>query len=65
MLNFKKILGLEYFTSELDKFLGNFNASHPKLSASQHAEQKKYERINKLRDSATPYQKQTTLWDKF
>lgn len=65
MLNFKKIMGLDYFTSEIDIFLHHFDASHPKLSASQLAERKKYDRIGDLRDHAQPAQKQVTLWDKF
>ncbi|HLB41328.1 MAG TPA: CBU_0585 family protein [Gammaproteobacteria bacterium] len=65
MLNFKKILGLDYYTSEIDKFLDNFDTAHPKLSASQQTEQKKYARINDLRDHAKPQEKQETFWDKF
>ncbi|OGT41786.1 MAG: hypothetical protein A3F42_02140 [Gammaproteobacteria bacterium RIFCSPHIGHO2_12_FULL_37_34] len=65
MLNFKKILGLTYYTSELDKFLGNFDATHPKLSASQQVEKKKYDHISDLRDHINPSQQKETIWDKF
>jgi len=45
MFNIKKFLNLEYYTSELDKFLSEFARKHSKLSASQRLEQEKYQRI--------------------
>jgi len=40
------------YVSEVTVFLKEFDKKHPELSASQQAEIKKYERINKLRDHA-------------
>lgn len=66
MLSIKKILGLEYYTSELDKFLNNFDATHPKLSLSQQVEKNKYDRLNKLRDQPNDsLSNQSVLWNKF
>ena len=50
MINLKALLGLEYYTSELDDFLQQYNKNHPRLSASQQAEYNKYQLINQLRD---------------
>jgi AICAR transformylase/IMP cyclohydrolase PurH len=45
MFNIKEFLHLDYYESELDKFLADFSKKHPKLSASQREEQMKYQRI--------------------
>lgn len=45
MFNIKKFLNLEYYTSELDKFLSEYARKHPKPSFSQREEWKKYQRI--------------------
>lgn len=65
MINIKSLLGLDYYTSDLDKFLTEFDKSHPKLSASQCAEIKKYQRIYKLRNDPHATDQQNTFWDKF
>jgi hypothetical protein len=49
MIHIKTFLGLTYYTSELDKFLAEFNSQH-KQSESQRQEQEKYARIYQLRD---------------
>ena len=51
MISFKELLGLGYYTSELDQFLSKFNETHPDLSASQQNEIKKHDRIVTLRDN--------------
>ena len=65
MLNFKKFLGIDNFTSKIDEFLNDFDFTHPKLSTSQQAEKQKYDRINDLRDHVKSSQPKSTLWDKF
>lgn len=65
MINIKSLLNLEYFTSGLDKFLEDFDKTHPKLSPSQRAEMQKYARIYKLRDNPKHIEHKNELWDKF
>jgi hypothetical protein len=66
MINIKKFLGLDYYTSPLDLFLALFRSKHPRASASQQAEIEKYNRIFQLRDGATlPEKRPEKLWDKF
>lgn len=50
MINLKKFLNLDFYTSELDLFLAAFDQAHPALSASQLQEIRKYDRIDRLRD---------------
>lgn len=50
MINIKTFLGLNYYTSELDEFLTQFNRQHKHLSRSQMQEKEKYARIYQLRD---------------
>lgn len=40
------------YVSEVEKFLNDFNETHPKLSESQLADIKKHTRISRLRDEA-------------
>lgn len=61
----KKLLGLEYFTSELDLFLNEFDEAHPQLSASQRKEKAKYARIYKLRDNPNQPEPKKQFWDNF
>ncbi len=49
------------FVSEIDQFLAEFDATHPK-SASQLAEIKKYEKIYQLRDYPQPKSKDESIW---
>lgn len=65
MINIKSLLGLEYYTSELDKFLAEFDAAHPKLSASQCAEIKKYDEVFKRRNDPKYTPHKNSLWEKF
>jgi hypothetical protein len=66
MINIKDFLNLNYYTSEADQFLAEFDKRHKKLSASQRAEIEKYERIYRLRDHAEqPATPKTKLWEKF
>lgn len=66
MINIKKFLGLEYYTSGLDTFLAAFRKEHPKPSASQQAEMKKYDKVFQMRDEAVqPTAPSEKLWDKF
>lgn len=60
-----KLLGLTFYTSELDEFLHNFDQRHPQLSASQRNEQVKYSRINALRDKPTIEGVDSTFWESF
>lgn len=50
MFNIKKFLNLTYYTSEVDQFLADYRHSHPRLTASQQEEKKKYDGIINLRD---------------
>jgi hypothetical protein len=61
----RTILGLDYFSSPLDLFLEEFDATHPKLSASQRKEVNKYARIYKLRDDPKPLEHKDSLWENF
>lgn len=68
MLKFlKKIFGRQpnYFISDAEKFLYEFNKSHPEKSASQLKEIEKYERIAYLRDHANKASNKNTVWDGF
>ncbi len=67
MLNkIRAFLGLNYYTSDLDKFINDFRQDRGSLSASQHKEVEKYRRLNELRDNAnaTAHTKKS-FWDKF
>jgi len=62
----KKWLNLDFFVSQLDQFLIQFDKTHPKKSASQRKEIEKYEQIYRLRDNPHASQpSRETLWDKF
>lgn len=65
MINIKSLLGLEYYTSELDKFLADFDASHQRLSPSQRAEIEKYDRIYKQRNDPNYTPHKDNFWEKF
>ncbi len=66
MKSLRAFLGLNYYTSELDQFLTEFDHSHPTLTLSQRKEKEKYQRIYKLRDNPNAQkQEQDTLWDQF
>jgi hypothetical protein len=59
------MLGLTYYTSDIDQFLKEFDQTHPKLSASQAEEVTKYNRIFERRDYAKQQLPKTPFWDKF
>lgn len=61
----KQFLNLTYYTSKLDLFLSAYDESHPHLSASQRAENEKYDRIFKLRDQPNVQDSKKNLWDNF
>lgn len=62
----KNWLNLDFFVSQLDQFLKQFDKTHPKKSASQRKEIAKYERIYRLRDNPhATQQPRETLWDQF
>lgn len=66
MINIKKFLGLEYYTSPLDLFLDAFRKKHPQPTKSQQAEIEKYDRVFELRDGTTlPAKQHEKFWDKF
>jgi hypothetical protein len=66
MLKIRQFLNLTEYTSKLDLFLAAFDKAHPRSSASQRAEKKKYDRIYQLRDRKTETsQPKNTLWEKF
>lgn len=54
----------KYFVSGIDKFMEEFDESHPQLSASQLKEIKKYNRIDYLRDHVVP-ENPNKIWEKF
>ena len=60
----KKFLNLTYYTSELDRFLFEYDQKHPKLSAAQRAEKEKYDRIYALRDKPSEVRSEE-FWDNF
>lgn len=64
--NIREFLGLGYYESEIDKFLAEFDKTHPKPSSSQAAEIKKYNRIYQLRDQTSPaVSSNEPFWDQF
>lgn len=65
MINIKEFLGLAYYTSDLDKFLAEFDKNHHKMSASQRKEVEKYQRIFASRDQAKSSAPKDTFWDAF
>jgi hypothetical protein len=65
MISIREFLGLNYYTSELDQFLIDFDQSHSKLSASQRAEKEKYARIFELRDNPHQRDAKEHFWDNF
>ncbi|MFY7698555.1 MAG: CBU_0585 family protein [Legionella sp.] len=52
------------FVSPIDKFLHQFNETHPK-SASQIQEIKKFQRIYNLRDNPNPQDTINDIWKDF
>jgi hypothetical protein len=66
MINIKKFLNLEFYTSPLDLFLAKLRKTHPNLSASQRREKDKYADIFHQGDHThTDAVKKDKLWDKF
>lgn len=65
MINIRSILGLDYYTSEIDQFLKNFDKTHPNLSASQRKEKEKFTRIYQLRDDPKAHEINDDFWDNF
>lgn len=65
MINIRKFLGLDYFTSEIDQFIIDFDKSHPKLSASQRLEKEKFKRIYQLRDNPHAIEQHDDFWHNF
>jgi len=66
MINIKAMLGLSYYTSELDEFLNEYDKTHLKLSASQQEEIEKYATVFLLRDHPNPSPLiKDTFWDTF
>jgi hypothetical protein len=66
MINIKKFLNLEYYTSQLDQFLAHYRREHRNLSESQTKEQEKYRSIHKLRDQPeSECNKANKIWHKF
>jgi hypothetical protein len=66
MINIKKFLNLEFYTSQIDQFLAKYSREHNIPSESQLKEKQKYARIFKLRDQAEPdTDKKNQIWDKF
>lgn len=63
--NIREFLGLNFYESDLDLYLKNFDEETPQLSCSQSNEVNKYKRIFLLRDKAIPQEKKKTFWDKF
>lgn len=63
----KKILGHqpEYFVSEAEKFLYEFDKTHPGKSDSQLKEMNKHERVAYLRDHAVKDENKNKLWEEF
>lgn len=67
MLKFiRNFLNLNFYTSELDDFLYDFNKHQGQLTKSQQQEANKYEMIYHKRDHVVKTtEKSTTLWDNF
>ena len=63
----KKILGHqpEYFVSEAEKFLYEFDKIHPGKSDSQLREMKKHEQVAYLRDRVVKENDKNNLWEGF
>jgi uncharacterized protein YeaO (DUF488 family) len=63
----KKIFGHqpEYFVSDAEKFLYEFDKTHPKKSDSQLREMKKHERVAYLRDHVVKDDNKNKLWEGF
>ena len=65
MINIKEFLGLAYYTSDLDKFLADFDETHHKMSVSQRKEAEKYRKIIAARDHSNSSGTKETFWDLF
>jgi hypothetical protein len=65
-MNIKDLLNLNYYTSELDEFLMNYDKTHAKCaSASQKYEKDKHRRIKRLRDNAEQDSDSNSFWQYF
>jgi len=66
MFSLKEFLNLNFYISELDRFLKTFDKATNKLSASQLKEKNKYARIYQLRDKPSqPQIAEQSLWENF
>lgn len=65
MINFKKLLGLEYYVSPTDQFLAQYDQSHHGLSHAQRKEIDKSRKIAKMRDHVEAAAHADKFWDKF
>jgi len=63
-MSLREFLGLGYYISPLDRFLHEFNQSHPNPSPSQKREIDKYRRIHDLRDGLVSPEKKD-IWENF
>lgn len=61
----KTWLGLDYYTSPLDYFLGQLNRRDRRLSQSEQQEVDKHRALFTARDQPTAAPKKSTLWDAF
>lgn len=66
MINIREFFGLSYYTSDLDKFLEEFDQKNRKLSTSQQKEIEKYSRIfYTLRNDPDQCKSKKIGWEKF
>ena len=61
----KTFLGLDFYTSELDDFLMDFDKRHPQLSRSQRMELDKYKRVYERRDKPEEPSADKSFWAGF
>lgn len=55
----------QYYVSDIDKFLAEFDRTHPQKSLSQKKEIAKYKRISDLRDNPVLTDLTSKIWDGF
>ncbi len=55
----------QYYVSDAEKFLYEFDKTHPDKSASQLKEIKKHQRIAQLRDKPVKDESKNKLWERF
>lgn len=65
MLKIKTLFIPNEYVSEIGQLIIAFDKEHPKLSASQRKEQKKYARIYALRDTAKRKEPKEKGWENF